>query len=118
MEYLGFILSKDGISTDPTKITTVLDWPQPQNIKQVQGFLGLIGWYHIFIEGYEKIASALAKILKKSPSFKWIEEAQQSFDNLRQALVTAPVFALPDFSKTFIVTSDASALTIDDVLQK
>ena len=97
MAYLGFILSKDGIAIDPTKITIVLDWPQPQNVKQVWGFLGLTGWCRIFIEGYANIASDLTKILKKYFSFKWTKEAQQSFDNLKQALVIAPILALPIF---------------------
>ena len=88
MEYLGFIISKDGVATDPAKIKVVIDWPQPKNVHQVCGFLGITGWYHSFIEAYAKVATALTKLLKKSFSFKWSKETQQSFEDLKQKLVT------------------------------
>ena len=118
MEYLGFIVSKDSVATNPAKIKAIIDWPQPKNVRQVRGFLGITGWYRSFIEAYAKVAAALTKLLKKSFSFKWSKEAQQSFEDLKQKLVTAPVLKLPDFSKPFVVTTDASAIAIGGVLQQ
>ena len=118
MEYLGFIVSKDGVATNPAKIQAIIDWPQPKNVRQVCGFLGITGWYRSFIEAYAKVAVALTKCLKKFFSFKWSKEAQQSFEDLKQKLVTAPVLKLPNFSKPFVVTTYASAIAIGGVLQQ
>lgn len=57
VDYLGFIISKDGVSTDPSKIEAVVAWPIPKSVREVRGFLGLTGWYRIFIQSYASIAS-------------------------------------------------------------
>lgn len=66
MKYLGFVVSKDGISIDPTKVQVVIDWSKPQTIKEVRRFLG----YQIFIPQYAKIASPLTTLLKKDSPFE------------------------------------------------
>ena len=99
VEYLGFVVSKDGVSTDPSKVEAVVNWPQPKSVREVRGFLGLTGWYRVFIMSYAKIASPLTKILKKNNYFEWNAKAQESFEKLKDALVIAPVLKLPDFTK-------------------
>ena len=74
VEYLGFIVSKDGISTNHSKIEAIINWPTPKFVRSVHGFLGLIGWYRVFINSYVKVASPLTSILKKTIAFVWIEE--------------------------------------------
>ena len=102
MEYLGFIISKDGVSTDPAKIEAVKNWPLPKNVREVQGFfLGLTGWYSIFIPGYARIASPITSSLKKNKVFSWSQAAEEAFILLKEALIFYPILALPDFLKAF-----------------
>ena len=82
IKYLGFIISKEGVSTDPSKVEAVVMWSTPKSIREVRGFLGLIGWYHVFIIGYAKIASPLTNTLKKIIVFTWTKECEEIFNNL------------------------------------
>ena len=66
VEYLGFIVSQEGIAVDLTKVQDIIDWPQPKNVKEVQGFLGVMGCYRVFMKGYTKIAAPITKSLKKN----------------------------------------------------
>ena len=116
IKYLGFIISKEGISTNPSKVETVVKWPTPKSVREVRGFLGLTGWYRVFIIGYAKIASPLTNALKKTIVFTWTKECKESFNNLKIALAKEPVLKLPDFTKLFTVTMDASGQAIGGVL--
>jgi len=118
VEYLGFVVSKEGISADPAKVQAVIDWPEPRTVKEVRGFLGLTGWYRIFIPKYAKLASPLTALLKKDQPFQWTPMCQSAFDKLKAALVTSPVLKLPDFSKPFEVITDASGFVIGGVLMQ
>ena len=89
------------------KVQCVVNWPYPNSIKEVRGFLELTGYYKRFVKHYGIIAQPITALLKTN-AFVWNEEAKTAWDNLKQAMVTAPVLALPDFNSTFIVESDAS----------
>jgi hypothetical protein len=76
MEYLGHVISGDGVATDPTKIKDVENWPPPKNIKQVRAILGLAGYYRKFIRHYGKISKRLSYLLKKNTQFIWTPQHQ------------------------------------------
>ncbi|GJW87714.1 ty3-gypsy retrotransposon protein [Tanacetum coccineum] len=111
IEYLGHIVTGAGVEMDHAKVTAVANWPIPTSVSQLHAFLGLIGYYRRFIKQYSSIAHPLTTLLQKN-NFKWSHEAQSAFEKLKHALLTAPVLVLLDFSKPFIVETDASAKAV------
>ncbi|MCG8034843.1 MAG: DDE-type integrase/transposase/recombinase, partial [Candidatus Thiodiazotropha taylori] len=128
--YLGHVVSREGIHTDPAKIEAVKKWPIPQCIKDVRKFLGFTGYYRRFIKGYAAIARPLndllighptrskAKKRKSKPAtpFTWNVEQQHAFDTIISALTNPPVLAYADYSRPFELHTDASSNGLGAVL--
>jgi hypothetical protein len=106
--FLGHVITKEGIVVDPGKVEAVVNWVRPSNAHEVRSFLGLAGYYRRFVEGFSRLAAPLTRLTRKNEKFQWSEECEQSFQELKQRLVTAPVLTLPSGSDGFVIYSDTS----------
>ncbi len=146
IKFLGHIIGKDGIKTDPAKIEKVKNYPRPVNITQLRGFLGLAKYYRKYIKDFAKLAKPLNDLTKgfkskpletrdgikmkrkKSEKEKnreneefmnnWEEKQEEAFKLLKEKLVTAPILIYPDFRKEFILYTDASKIALGAILHQ
>ena len=113
---MGHIVSEQGVATDPSKISTIKDWPE--NGKDLRSFLGMAGYYRRFVPQFGMISKPLTNLLKRGTVFVWTSATEASFQALKKALISAPVLAMPNFALPFIIETDASATGIGAVLQQ
>lgn len=108
--YLGFIISSEGLKTDPKKVECIQKFPRPQTVKQVQSFMGICNYYRRYINNYAGLAKCLYNICKKDQPFDWSNECEKSFNSFKELLSNPPILIFPDFTKPFIVQTDCSLL--------
>jgi len=116
VELLGHTISTDGIEPIQTKVKVVAEWLPPNTVNQLQSFLGSVGYYRKFIYNFASIAKPLFSLLKKKAQFLWTDKENESFEELKRRLITAPILRMPDFSKQFIIRTDASFFGLGGVL--
>ena len=122
--FLGHVLTRDGLKTDPEKITAVQQFPQPTRVRDVRAFLGLSSYYRRFVKNFARLAKPLNQLLgtqhkkDRNPKVEWTPECQESFDKIKAALTTAPVLGYADFQKPFILEVDASHQGLGAVLSQ
>jgi len=105
--FLGLIVGRDGFRMDPEKIKTIVEWKTPQNLTDVQAFIGFANFYRRFIKDFSKIISPLVELTKKNQPFLWNDIRQHAFDRLKSAFTTAPVLAPFDWEREVILETDA-----------
>jgi hypothetical protein len=108
IQFLGHVLSAKGIAVDPSKVKDILEWKPPTTVHQVQSFLGLASYYRRFIPDFSKLVKPITSLLKNDTKFNWSSRCNESLEQLKVLLTTAPVLAQPDIEKSFDVYCDAS----------
>uniref|UniRef100_A0A3B1J8V2 Gypsy retrotransposon integrase-like protein 1 n=1 Tax=Astyanax mexicanus TaxID=7994 RepID=A0A3B1J8V2_ASTMX len=117
--FLGYILSKEGIEMDPTKIAAVLSWPTPRTIKDLQRFLGFANFYRRLIRGFSVLAAPLTSALRGGEKkLRWNKDTEQSFQNLKNRFTSAPILKHPNPELQFVVEVDASEVGVGAVLSQ
>jgi hypothetical protein len=116
VEFLGMIVSREGIKMDDSKVKAIREWPTPKTVRGVRGFLGLANFYRRFIEGYSQVARPLNDLTKKNIPFAWKEAQRTAFDTLKNHFTTAPILAYPDNDRVFCLETDASNFATSAVL--
>ena len=116
IKYLSFILSKDGLKMDTSKVQTIQDWPEPCKVKDVQSFLGFANFYHHFISDYSNIVIPITQLTCKGILWNFTDAARKSFQALKSTFTSAPVLThwVPD--KPIIVETDASDYALGAIL--
>ncbi|KAK1610933.1 hypothetical protein QYE76_034606 [Lolium multiflorum] len=112
------MMHQRGIAVDPAKIKTVAEWKAPTTQTEVRAFLGLAGYYRRFVEGFSSIARPMTQLLKKDKKFEWTDKCEESFQQLKLRLTSAPILIMPDITKPFDVYCDASKIGLGCVLMQ
>ena len=118
VQYLGHLITPSGILPNPGRTDAVRIYPTPQSVKEVRQFLGLASYYRRFVEGFASIAQPLHNLTRKGALFSWDAECEGAFKTLKEKLVEPPVLAYPDFSKSFVLETDASARGLGAILSQ
>ena len=118
VEYLGFQVSSDGVRPSYDKVKAVAEWPTPSCVKDIRSFLGLASFYRKFIRHFSAIASPLTELTKDGQKWRFEKNETQAFLQLKAALINAPVLRLPDFSRPFVVTTDANLVSVGAILEQ
>ena len=116
VQFLGHVISEDGILADPSKIQDVLNWKIPKSVLEIRSFLGLAGYYRRFVPKFSKNARPMTELLKKGVRFMWDDKCEQAFQTLRKLLTSAPVLTQLDITRPFDVYCDASGMDLGCVL--
>ena len=124
VDFLGFVVTTEGVIMDPERVATVRDWPRPKTFRDIQVFLGFANFYRRFIHHYSAVAGPLTDLLKGSKEGKkpgplhWTDKAQKAFEGLRQAFCTAPFLRHFDPEKKLRMETDASNFALGAILSQ
>ncbi|CAI7912463.1 unnamed protein product [Closterium sp. NIES-53] len=118
VQFLGHMVSAEGVHMDPRKIKAVKKWKVPENMKELLHFLGFANYYNRFVPQYAKIAAPLTDLLKKFTPYKWDTPHHQAMEQLQTALTTTPILILPDPDKDYVVEEDTSDQAVGAVLMQ
>ncbi|KAK9701510.1 Integrase core domain [Popillia japonica] len=110
---------RDGLRTDPDKVSAIVNYPVPKNTTQIKSLIGLVGYYRRFLKNFSAFSSPITDLLhgrKKGQPIKWTAEADKALQAIKHSLTTAPVLASPDYTKPFVINCDASDTGVGAVL--
>ena len=118
VRYLGHKVGDDGVSTDPEKVRVVREWETPKQLRELQAFLGTVGYYRQYIANFATIARPLSRLTSKGVTWSWGKEEQEAFELLKTRLVSAPILGYPEADGEYILDTDASVHRIGGVLSQ
>jgi len=118
VQFLGHVVSADRVASDPAKVEAVQQWLVPTSIAEVRSFLGLASYYRRFVLDFARIAHLLHALTAKDAEFVWTQKEEAAFNGLREALLSAPILAIPTDGGTYDLDTDASAFGHGAVLQQ
>ena len=118
VQYLGYVLSEEGITASPDKIKAVKQYPTPKGVKDVRAFIGLASFYRRLVPDFAELAKPLTTLTRKDQQFTWGPTQKEAFESLKERLCSAPVLAFPDFKLPFILTTDASKVAVGAILSQ
>ena len=116
IDYLGHIVSDEGVSPNEIKTRAILTYPEPKNVKEVSSFLGLASYYRKFIRAFAEKAHSLTKLTRKNVAWEWGDKQKTAFNCIKTSLTSKPILRFPNFSREFIIYTDASGYGIGAVL--
>jgi hypothetical protein len=116
LRFLGYVVTRSGIAVDPAKVEAIINLPQPKTVKDVRRVIGMISWYRRFVDNFSDVLAPLTALLRKDKKFDWDTSCEESFRKIKDALVSAPILACPNFEHPFYVQTDASAYGLGAVL--
>jgi transposase InsO family protein len=118
IEFLGHVVSAEGVSTDPAKVADVVNWKVPTCVGEVRSFVGLCSYYRRYVRNFAEVAAPLHRLTGKKVPFEWSEKCQTAFDTLKTLLTTAPILAMPNDEGRYILDTDASDIAVGAVLSQ
>lgn len=118
MKFLGHVISEEGISVDPGKISAIQDWKKPTTPREIRSILGLAVYYRKFVKDFSKLAYPLNKLTMKNAKFIWTPKCEESFQELKRRLTTAPVLSIIDGNRGLTVYTDACGEGVGVVLMQ
>ena len=118
VQCLGHVISTQGIAVDPVNVEAVVKWESPKSATKIRSFVGLAGYYRRFIEGFSKIVAPLTLLTRNDQPFAWTDKCEESFQELKRRLTSAPILVILDVGKPFEVYCDASHLGLGYVLMQ
>lgn len=118
INFLGHTISDNGVKPNPDRVQSMSGFPQPKNPRGIKSFLGMANFYRRFIDHFADKAAPLTQLLKKDVKFQWNQECTKAFESLKTSLTQAPILQYPDFTKPFIITTDASKIAISAILSQ
>jgi hypothetical protein len=116
VEFLGYIITREGIMMDEKKVESVLSWPTPKTVKDIQAFLGFANFYRRFIRSYSKIITPITRLLRKNVPFEWDDNCDKAFNTLKTAFTTAPILTHYSPDQPVIIETDASDFAIAAII--
>lgn len=117
LPFLGYLLSTEGLRANPEKIHAIVEYERPTTVTKLRRFLGMANYYRRFIDEFSGITSPLTELLKtKSKILGWNDEAEEAFNKIKEKLISAPILSCPDFSKEFVIQTDASDVAVAGIL--
>ena len=115
---MGHVISRADIQVDPTKISAVLSWQRPRSASEIRSFLGLVGYYRHYVQGFSLIVAPLMRLTRKDISFQWTQDCESSFQELKDRLTSALVLTILTGLEGYTAYTNASGTGLGAVLMQ